>query len=607
MRGQKTYGEKVADAGMRFAFYGRVSTEDNQDPTLSLPRQLANCEKAVTEAGGRIVAHFYDVESGAMSLDARGSGKGLARFDIPIPRDGGLVDLIEEASSTGFDAVVCESINRLSRNPSVTFRVEEQLADGGVRLWAIDEPFEESFGSIVLRHVNVGLARGYLHELKVKSRQGIETAARQGRHAGGKALYGYRFAEHEHPNPHKAEQGLKVKTLELDPVTASVVRMIFHDYVVNGLTITDIERKLNCDLQRYPPPQSPDPKRRTGMWGRSSVWEILHNPKYTGYQVWNRRQRKRGGKINSPDKWIWSEELAHEPLVSREMFDRANVTAIKRDNVTKAAEGHEEYRKHTYVLRSFLKCALCGLRMHGKVRRGRNSAYYTCEINRRHSRLVPENHPRMVYLREDRAGEKVVEFLSTHVFGPDRVEALKKSLAEIGPEAENAHAEVERLRSVLDGIQKRIRRLVTNLEAQEPDSEIADDIRARLEELAGLRAKKQRALEAAEKQMAQVPDPESAEALVGALPLLDVDWDLVSDEEFRALLAALNFEATYEPTKRELTIRVTLVPELTSPDGGRAPLLSVPPAGFEPAHLAPEASALSPELRGPRRLTLRHT
>ncbi|MDQ3531427.1 MAG: hypothetical protein M3456_03470 [Actinomycetota bacterium] len=47
MTGQTTNGEKVADAGMRFAFYGRVSTEDNQDPTLSLPRQLANCESAV--------------------------------------------------------------------------------------------------------------------------------------------------------------------------------------------------------------------------------------------------------------------------------------------------------------------------------------------------------------------------------------------------------------------------------------------------------------------------------------------------------------------------------------------------------------------------------
>ena len=47
---------------------------------------------------------------------------------------------------------------------------------------------------------------------------------------------------------------------------------------------------------------------------------------------------------------------------------------------------------------------------------------------------------------------------------------------------------------------------MTNLETQEPSSEIAGDIRSRLEELGTLRAKKQRALEAAEKEMAQVPD-----------------------------------------------------------------------------------------------------
>lgn len=37
------------------------------------------------------------------------------------------------------------------------------------RLCAADEPMEESFGTIVLRHVNIGIARGYHHERTVKS------------------------------------------------------------------------------------------------------------------------------------------------------------------------------------------------------------------------------------------------------------------------------------------------------------------------------------------------------------------------------------------------------------------------------------------------------
>ncbi|HYV01213.1 MAG TPA: recombinase family protein [Actinomycetota bacterium] len=157
----------------------------------------------MAEAGGRIVAHYYDVESGTGTLAAWGA---LAGFAISIPRDGGLHELLISSAlrPRAFDRVIVESISRLSRNSSVAFRVEDDLRAAGVRLCCADEPLEESFGTIVLRHVNIGIARGYHHELMVKSRQGLETWTRQGWHTGGIAAYGYRFVEHDHPNPHKA-------------------------------------------------------------------------------------------------------------------------------------------------------------------------------------------------------------------------------------------------------------------------------------------------------------------------------------------------------------------------------------------------------------------
>lgn len=356
------------------AFYGRVSTEDNQDPTLSLPRQLSNCELAVERVGGRIVAHFYDIESGDSSFEERGSGRKLRGFDIPIPRDGGLNDLLELARSGKFAVVVCESINRFARNPSVTFRAEDELRLAGVKLWAIDEPWEESFGSIVLRHVNVGIARGYLHELKVKSRQGLEAACKQGRHAGGIPLYGYVFRELPHPNPHRAREGKRMRILEPDPIRAAVIRVIFDEYVSRGHGIGDIPNKLNSDPERYPPPTAPRPDRSRGFWAKSTVWDILHNPKYTGYQVWNRRARKRGGKQNPPEAWIWSDEPAHEPLVSKEMLERAALKGISNDN--RAQKRENEPSAATFVLRSFLRCGICGLRMQGHSGK-RGNHYYT--------------------------------------------------------------------------------------------------------------------------------------------------------------------------------------------------------------------------------------
>lgn len=45
---------------MRFAFYGRVSTEDQQDPAASRNWQLARAQ-ALIEHHGEAVAEFFDI------------------------------------------------------------------------------------------------------------------------------------------------------------------------------------------------------------------------------------------------------------------------------------------------------------------------------------------------------------------------------------------------------------------------------------------------------------------------------------------------------------------------------------------------------------------
>ncbi|MFI6391502.1 hypothetical protein [Nonomuraea sp. NPDC050540] len=122
---------------MRVAFAGRTSTEDQQDPTLSIPRQLAN-SRAALPAHALITAHFYDIESGRKDLAARGRGRGHEHMDIPVPRDGGITDLLAEAARPDrrFDAVICESIDRISRRTYVGTLIENQLEQLGVLLLA---------------------------------------------------------------------------------------------------------------------------------------------------------------------------------------------------------------------------------------------------------------------------------------------------------------------------------------------------------------------------------------------------------------------------------------------------------------------------------------
>jgi hypothetical protein len=75
------------------------------------------------------------------------------------------------------------------------------------------------------------------------------------------------------------------------------------------------------------------------------------------------------------------------------MFEEAARRSVSRDNVVKAAKARSDFKPRTYLLRSFLRCGACGLRMHGRERHG--VSYYACETSRRQAPLVAPEHPRL--------------------------------------------------------------------------------------------------------------------------------------------------------------------------------------------------------------------
>ena len=170
------------------AFAARVSTDDQQDPTLSLPRQLAACQRGLPE-GMVIVAHFYDVESGRTDLDMRGRGDAHTKFDLPIPRDGGIDELLAEAKRPGrrFEAVICESVDRLARITYYGTKIEHELEQVGVLLLASDEPVvttKRRATAVLTRRMKQGIAEWYVLDMLEKAWGGFEVHARQGWNVG---------------------------------------------------------------------------------------------------------------------------------------------------------------------------------------------------------------------------------------------------------------------------------------------------------------------------------------------------------------------------------------------------------------------------------------
>ncbi len=593
----------------RYAWYGRVSTEDEQDPTLSFPRQLNNAERQVNESGGRIVAHYYDIESGTGTYALRGSG-GLAGFEIAIPRDGGLQDLLADAARrpARFERVIVESISRLSRNSSVAFRVEDELAQAGVRLCAADEPLEESFGTIVLRHVNIGIARGYHHELMVKSRQGQETSTRQGWHTGGVALYGYRFVAHEHPNPHKAGRGMAKRTLEPDPVRAPVVRAIYDWYLGGGVGLTQIRDRLNADPDRYPPPVPVDPATARGAWSRSSVWEVLRNPKYTGYQVWNRRARKKGhSRTNPPEAWVWSEGPAHKAIVSRGEYEavQSRATANERSRQGVPAAAARPAARTEYLYRGLVHCGICGLRMWGNHRR--QTTYYSCQPSHQRSKNIPADHPPHVYLNEQRLNEAVLPFLATALFSRERADYWRHCLdAAAKPErAAPAAARANEVEVEIADLERRLARQVLNLEADDVTQALRRRIGDRVAELeASIAERRERLAALANEAATEAPTFADVAPLLERLPILADRLACAPHGELRALFDALQMEVVFHPDENAVDVALTLCDRWHADAEGvlreRAEDWSAPPAGFEPATVCLEGScSIRAELRGP--------
>jgi hypothetical protein len=164
----------------------------------------------------------------------------------------------------------------------------------------------------------------YALEMLEASREGLETHTRQGWNIG-RPPYGYLAERVEHPVPAKRREGKTKARLVLDPIRAPVVAQVFTWRTHQRLGYHAIAKRLNQDPDRYPPPDTTIPGAARGHWTDSAVADVITNPKYTGYMVWNRRAhgKSTGTRRRPPDQWIWSPEPTHPAIITLEQYAQA--------------------------------------------------------------------------------------------------------------------------------------------------------------------------------------------------------------------------------------------------------------------------------------------
>jgi site-specific DNA recombinase len=615
--------ETLKLAATPVAWMGRTSTDDAQDPTLSLPRQLENSRNALPP-GFVIAAKFYDVESGRTMVERRGTGNAHQQFDIPIPRDGGIADLLKEAQQPDrrFVAVVCESIERVARTTYFSTKIEHELEQAGVALLAADEgidpsaipslnqaaaPFRRATPTLT-RRIKQAIAEWYVLNMLELSWGGTKAHTNQGFNIG-KPPYGYLAVKTRHPVKNKAEQGKTKHRLTPDPVRGPVVTQIFLWRALDRIGYQAIADRLNSDLDRYPPPEPilPDSipgegRHQVGAWTAGSVREILDNPKHTGYMVWNRRKRPRPergirGKVNPPSAWVWSSAPTHEPLVTRELFQAASTIGRFRQGSRSDATPSPK-AKQPYRLRSYLRCVLCGRRTWGHT--VRRNVYYRCSPDRRRTAHLPwfDAHPAHVVVREDEIMGPLARFFSERIFGGTREHFLHQSIEEPAVRDDSTDR-IAALAAEIATLQRRQHNLVTELQDSAPSgdddfdrvwrSEIQSRFRTNLAE----QQEKNKLL--TELSQASQERPARNPALLDAVPMTDTDIHRLSTAQQRRLFDAFHLELRYNDLTSELDLRVTITEDTATELGATvSTLLENPPNRIGSGHLDEE------DLRDPR-------
>ena len=231
----------------RFAFYGRVSTEDQQDPTASRGWQLQRASQLLGDADS-ITAEFFDVgQSRSLPWKRR-------------PESAALLEAIKDPHR-GFAAVVIGEPARAfyGNQFGLTFPV---FVHYGVELWVPEVGGRVDPGSDahdLVMSLYGGMSKGERNRIKVRVRSAMsDQAQREGRFLGGRPPYGYLLGDAgPHPNPSKAAIGQRLRRLERDDTAAPIVARIYAEYLA-GAGLYAIAEGLTRD--RVPSPSAHDPR-----------------------------------------------------------------------------------------------------------------------------------------------------------------------------------------------------------------------------------------------------------------------------------------------------------------------------------------------------------
>lgn len=413
----------------RAALYLRVSTGRQAVNDVSLPSQRDLNTAYCGQQGWEVVAEF--VEPGASATDDR----------RPV-----FQEMLERAAAPErpFDVIVVHAFSRFFRNGAEMELTIRRLKKLGVSVVSVTQPTGDDPSQELMRQL-IGVFDEYTSKENAKNVvRSMRESAKQGFWNGARPPLGYRAVEAE-------RRGAKIKKkLEIDPVEAETVRLIYRLYTDGGETgrpmgIKEVVKHLNRHGYRT---------RLGATFGVGPLHLILKNETYaTGRCAWGKR---RAVETGDPSAVV---EIPVPPIIERDIFDRVQEKlAAHNPRVTppRIVNGPT-------LLTGLAVCEACGSGMTrtGTNRRGVTYSYYTCAGCRQRGDTVCKGR----HIRMETLDDLVVDNLKDKLLHPERLAAILTEIVERrSAKAAAINDRLIHLRKAAADAEERLKRLYRSIE-----------------------------------------------------------------------------------------------------------------------------------------------
>jgi site-specific DNA recombinase len=455
-------------AALRAVLYMRVSTGRQAEHDLSIPDQRSQLKAWCHAKGHPVIAEY--VEAGASAGDDR-----RPCFQQMIERacDG------EHA----FDLIVVHSYSRFFREAFEQEFYLRKLAKHDVRVVSITQPVGDETEPVhaMMRKV-IALFDEYQSKENAKHViRSMKENARQGFWNGATPPLGYKLIEAE-------KRGAKIKKkLEVDPVEAETVRLIFKLYLLGdgssgALGVKEIVKWLNGRGYRT---------RRGKSFGVGQLHKLLTNTVYIGRWKFNQTSSKT--RRRKADEEVV--EIPVPAIIRPDTFEQVQRQLHARSPKAQAPR----VTTGPILLTGLAVCATCrgGMTLRtGTSKSGRVYRYYTCSNCATKGKTACKGRS----IPMDKLDTLVTDHLLERLFKPERIALILTSLssrrAELAAAVNSRMSTLQREVVDADDKLKRLYRLV------EDGLDVDEVLKERLTTLKGDRDRAKATLERAREQSA---------------------------------------------------------------------------------------------------------